>query len=94
MEHDNLHEIPRKELKQLCIEHNIRTAGVKHDDIVRLLRNKLYPPAADPPRSTKARGQTSNDSQISSKDKNESAKKTKSTLQGPNKRSLAVGVGQ
>ncbi|XP_024386110.1 uncharacterized protein [Physcomitrium patens] len=91
MEHDNLHEIPRKELKQLCIEHNIRTAGVKHDDIVRLLRNKLYPPAADPPRSTKARGQTSNDSQISSKDKNESAKKTKSTLQGPNKRSLAVG---
>lgn len=25
----NLHELPRKELKQLCNEHNIRTAGVK-----------------------------------------------------------------
>lgn len=29
MEADNLHEKTRKELKQLCAEHNIRTAGVK-----------------------------------------------------------------
>ena len=26
---DNLHEKPRKELKQLCSQFNIRTAGVK-----------------------------------------------------------------
>lgn len=26
---DNLHEKPRKELKQLCNQFNIRTAGVK-----------------------------------------------------------------
>lgn len=29
MESPNLHELSRKELKQLCNEHNIRTAGVK-----------------------------------------------------------------
>ncbi|KAG0570301.1 hypothetical protein KC19_6G152500 [Ceratodon purpureus] len=90
MEEVNLHELPRKELKQLCNEHSIRTAGVKHDDLVHLLRNKLYPPAPDPPRLQKAGSQMSSDSQISSKATSEVAAKTllRSTSQGRSQRSL------
>ncbi|KAG0614041.1 hypothetical protein M758_6G147000 [Ceratodon purpureus] len=90
MEEVNLHELPRKELKQLCNEHSIRTTGVKHDDLVRLLRNKLYPPAPDPPRLQKAGSQMSSDSQISSKTTSEVAAKTlsRSTNQGRSQRSL------
>ncbi|XP_024400362.1 uncharacterized protein [Physcomitrium patens] len=52
-----LQEKSRKELKELCSQNNIRTAGVKHEDLVRLLRNKLYPSASHSGlRSPKARG--------------------------------------
>lgn len=90
MESVNLHELSRKELKQLCNEHNIRTAGVKHDDLVRLLRNKMYPPASDPPRLSKARSQASTDIQVSPKSTSEVAEKTlrRSTSQGRSRRSL------
>ncbi|XP_024371098.1 uncharacterized protein [Physcomitrium patens] len=53
---DNLQEKSRKELKELCAQNNIRTAGVKHEELVRLLRNKLYPsPPQTKPRSPRTR---------------------------------------
>ncbi|KAH8966193.1 hypothetical protein BDL97_03G011600 [Sphagnum fallax] len=39
----NLESKSRKELKELCNQFGIRTAGVKHEDMVRLLRSKLQP---------------------------------------------------
>lgn len=55
---DDLQDKSRKELQELCSKSNIRTAGVKHEDLVGLLRNKLYPSAPQTPRSTslKTRG--------------------------------------
>jgi hypothetical protein len=40
---DSLEFKSRKELKELCNNFGIRTAGVKHEDLVRLLRTKLRP---------------------------------------------------
>ncbi|CAK9204222.1 unnamed protein product [Sphagnum troendelagicum] len=40
---DSLEFKSRKELKELCNNFGIRTAGVKHEDLVRLLRTKVRP---------------------------------------------------
>ncbi|XP_024400166.1 uncharacterized protein [Physcomitrium patens] len=59
MEDTNVEKLTRKELLQLCIENKIRTAGVKQDDLVRLLQHKLQSPASSRPRLIKTSSQTS-----------------------------------
>lgn len=54
-----MEKVPRKELMQLCTDHKIRTAGVKQDELIRLLQKKLQSPASTPPRMPKARSQMS-----------------------------------
>ncbi|KAG0587597.1 hypothetical protein KC19_2G176300 [Ceratodon purpureus] len=79
MEDVDVQKLSRKELLQLCADHNIRTAGIKHDDLVRLLQNKLHPPASDPPRVTpKARStQINSNSPVSSpKARNQTSNRT------------------
>ncbi|KAG0626686.1 hypothetical protein M758_2G144000 [Ceratodon purpureus] len=79
MEDVDVQKLSRKELLQLCADHNIRTAGIKHDDLVRLLQNKLHPPASDPPRVTpKARStQITTNSPVSSpKARNQTSNRT------------------
>lgn len=52
MEEVDVQRLPRRELLQLCADNDIRTAGVKQDDLVRLLQKKLHRPATDPSRVT------------------------------------------
>lgn len=91
MEEIDVQKLPRKELLQLCAENNIRTAGVKQDELVRLLQSKLHPPAADSSRfSTKTRSQISTNSPIRSPRGKE--KSTEKTLPTPGLTSQRRGL--
>uniref|UniRef100_A0A7I4D2F8 SAP domain-containing protein n=1 Tax=Physcomitrium patens TaxID=3218 RepID=A0A7I4D2F8_PHYPA len=91
----NLNDLPPKQLKQLCIEHGIRTAGVKREVLVRLLCTKLHHAASHPFRLTTSSCHTSEDPQISTNVRGESAEKasTKSTFQRQSLSSLVFVDG-